>query len=155
MTASSHRKQTTNLLVADDMKLLRARYVDFLKKSLSNLKADKGSVKIRLSNGMVTWEKETEYAAGDKESSKLYRVNTLVYGQVEGGRTVTLYGEWKLNPEFADRPTCGLCHEKVTSVRDDNLLDDDKTPVKVCTKCHSDLSYMRKMMLTMPSESRT
>lgn len=68
---------------------------------------------------------------------------------------VTTIKERKVrNPKFSNNPKCGFCYKKVTKIEDDNLLNKEKTPVKVCAKCKKELKQMRSIVAEIEEKKK-
>lgn len=133
----SKKQETTYIVAAKSLDGLKRELAGALKEKMANL----GGNQLKL--GDVRFFNEFTYSNYDETDSEYVTVRLVAHSQL---RTITVRSTTKLNPQYESRPTCGLCYKQVTQVFDDHLLDDNKTPKKVCKKCSKDLAYLRTLV---------
>ena len=111
-------------------------------------------------NHTVIWNKDTKYQVQmwrESEYSELYKETSetikyytkTVVGMGENCKVREHHVLIRANPHNEDNPECKFCYKQVTSVYNDELLDEAKTVIKVCSTCRKELSKMRKILVEM------
>ena len=83
----------------------------------------------------------------DPEMSRHINYETHTVTGLGNNKKVIIHNKkTRLNPKFADNPECNFCHKKTTKLYNAKLLDDAKTPIKVCAKCKNKINEMSKLI---------
>ena len=115
-------------------------------------------IKDGLKNGNeVYWNKDKptqtrmfidkSYSNYDPEMSRHINYETHTVTGLGNNKKVIVHNKkTRLNPKFVDNPECKFCYKKTTKLYNAKLLDDAKTPIKVCVKCKNRINEMRKLL---------
>lgn len=144
-----------NHIEAPTIERIREMAKESFSEDFKNLEYEKKEIEIVLSDGRVMIYKEREYSNDyGIESSKTYKtwIEVKAVRNNEIVRTLRIKEKTVLNPKYEDRPECDFCYKQVVAVFDDNLLDENKKPVKVCKKCKAELKIMRGIVIQIKKE---